>query len=240
MIGPNGLQMDPAKVKVIQDWPEPRKVKDIQSFLGFANFYRQYIHNYSDIVVPSTRLTWKNIPWNFDESCKVAFLTLKQAFISTPVLTHYKPGCPLVIETDASDHALAAILSQVESNGEIHLVTYLSQTFLDTECYDLPADTQRSNQRDVSFFISLVSLERFTVRFILYLPSVSHIVLHPNPSHMSVSTMSMLPLYSVHTQVFETCFTYLPFHLYLFQSFQYLNRSSRVVYSLVNTLYSLT
>jgi RNase H-like domain found in reverse transcriptase len=133
LIGPNGLQIDPAKVKVIQDWPEPRKVKDIQSFLGFANFYRQYIHNYSNIVVPLTRLTQKNIPWNFNESCKLAFLTLKQAFILAPVLTHYKPGCPLVIETDASDYALAAILSQVESNGEIHLVTYLSRTFSDTE-----------------------------------------------------------------------------------------------------------
>jgi RNase H-like domain found in reverse transcriptase/Integrase zinc binding domain len=133
MIGPDRLQMDPAKVKVIQNWPEPQKVKDIQSFLGFANFYRRYIHNYSDIVVPFTWLTWKNIPWNFDESCKLAFLTLKQAFISAPVLTHYKPSCPLVIETDASDYALAAILSQVESNGEIHPVTYLSRTFSDTE-----------------------------------------------------------------------------------------------------------
>jgi hypothetical protein len=133
MIGPNGLQMDPAKVKVIQDWPEPRKVKDIQSFLDFANFYRRYIYDYSDIVVSLTQLTQKNIPWNFDESCKLAFLTLKQAFISAPVLTHYKPGCPLVIETDASDYALAAILSQVEFNGEIHPVTYLSRTFSDTE-----------------------------------------------------------------------------------------------------------
>jgi RNase H-like domain found in reverse transcriptase len=133
MIGPIGLQMDPAKVKVIQDWPEPQKVKDIQSFLGFANFYRQYIHNYSNIVVPLTRLTWKNIPWNFDESCKLAFLTLKLAFISTPVLTHYKPSCPLVIKADASNYALAAILSQVESNKKIHLVTYLSWTFSNTK-----------------------------------------------------------------------------------------------------------
>jgi RNase H-like domain found in reverse transcriptase len=84
-------------------------------------------------MVSLTWLTRKNIPWNFNESCKLAFLTLKQAFISAPVLTHYKPGCPLVIETDASDYALAAILSQVESNGEIHLVTYLSWTFSDTE-----------------------------------------------------------------------------------------------------------
>jgi hypothetical protein len=84
-------------------------------------------------VVPLTRLTRKNIPWNFNESCKLAFLTLKQAFISAPVLTHYKPGCLLVIETDTSNYALAAILSQVKSNREIHLVTYLSWTFLDTE-----------------------------------------------------------------------------------------------------------
>jgi RNase H-like domain found in reverse transcriptase len=62
-----------------------------------------------------------------------SFLTLKQVFISALVLTHYKPGCPLIIETDALDYALAAILSQVKPNGEIYLVTYLSQTFLDTE-----------------------------------------------------------------------------------------------------------
>ena len=55
IIGLGGLWMDPGKVKIIQEWPEPKKVKDIQSFLGFANFYRRYIHNYSDIVVPLTR-----------------------------------------------------------------------------------------------------------------------------------------------------------------------------------------
>jgi RNase H-like domain found in reverse transcriptase len=54
-------------------------------------------------------------------------------FISAPVLTHYKSSCPLVIETDALDHALAAILAQVEPNREIHLATYLSWTFLDTK-----------------------------------------------------------------------------------------------------------
>ena len=57
----DGLTMDPAKVQTIQDWPEPRKVKDIQSFLGFANFYRRFISGYSDIVVPLTRLTRKSI-----------------------------------------------------------------------------------------------------------------------------------------------------------------------------------
>ena len=54
MLGPKGLAMDDAKVRTIREWPTPRKVKDIQSFLGFANFYCQFIHNYSDITVPLT------------------------------------------------------------------------------------------------------------------------------------------------------------------------------------------
>ena len=58
----DGLKMDPSKVQTIQDWPEPRKVKDIQSFLGFANFYQCFISDYSDIVIPLTRLTHKGIP----------------------------------------------------------------------------------------------------------------------------------------------------------------------------------
>ena len=133
LIRHDGLQMDPAKIKVIQDWPEPQKVKDIRSFLGFANFYRQYIYNYSDIVVLLTQLTQKNIPWNFDEKCKLAFLTFKQAFIMALVLTHYKPNYLLVIETDASNYALAAILYQVKPDRDIHLITYLSWTFSDTK-----------------------------------------------------------------------------------------------------------
>jgi len=80
-----GLTMSDAKVKTIQEWPEPKKVKDIQSFLGFANFYRRFIFNYSDIVIPLTRLTRKDTPWNFNENCRKAFNTLKQAFTTAPV-----------------------------------------------------------------------------------------------------------------------------------------------------------
>ena len=68
-LSPNGLTMSADKVKAICNWPEPRKVKDIQSFLGFTNFYHQFIFNYSDIVVPLTRLTQKDAPWNFTDQC---------------------------------------------------------------------------------------------------------------------------------------------------------------------------
>ena len=88
VLSPSGLTMSDAKVKTIQEWPEPKKVKHIQFFLGFANFYRYFIFNYSDIVIPLTHLTRKNTLWNFDDDCRIAFNTLKQAFISAPILTH--------------------------------------------------------------------------------------------------------------------------------------------------------
>ena len=125
----SGLTMSDTKVKTIQEWPEPKKVKDIQSFLGFANFYKHFIFNYLDIVIPLTRLTRKNIPWNFDNDCRMAFNTLKQAFISTPILTHWVPDTQLVMETDTLDYTLAAILSIMTKDNEIHPVAFHSWTF---------------------------------------------------------------------------------------------------------------
>jgi len=140
VLSPAGLTMSDAKVKTIQEWPEPRKVKNIQSFLGFANFYRRFIFNYSDIVIPLTRLTRKNSPWNFDNNCRIAFNTLKQAFTSAPILMHWVLDAQLVVETNASDYALAAILSIVTKDNEIHPVAFHSRTFsapeLNYDVYD--------------------------------------------------------------------------------------------------------
>ncbi|KAF7770963.1 hypothetical protein Agabi119p4_6937 [Agaricus bisporus var. burnettii] len=129
ILSPGGLTMSSDKVKTIQDWPEPRKVKDVQSFLGFANFYRRFIYGYSDIVVPLTRLTRKGTPWNFSSEAWEAFETLKKAFTTAPVLTHWIPDSQLIIETDASDYALAAILSTITSDGNIHPIAFHSRTF---------------------------------------------------------------------------------------------------------------
>ena len=91
------------KVQVIQDWPEPRKIKDIQSFLGFANFYRHSIAHYSNITIPLTRLTRKGSAWDFSNKCHSTFNMLKKAFTTAPVLMHWIPGSLLIIKTDASD-----------------------------------------------------------------------------------------------------------------------------------------
>ena len=125
----SGLTMSNDKIKIIQDWLEPKKVKNIQSFLGFANFYRWFIFNYSDIVIPLICLTWKDIPWKFNSFCQDAFNSLKKAFTSAPILTHCIPDAQLIVETDASDYALAAILSIVNEDNEVHPVAFHSCTF---------------------------------------------------------------------------------------------------------------
>ena len=129
ILSPSGLTMSNDKIKIIQDWLEPKKVKDIQSFLGFANFYYRFIFNYLDIVIPLTCLTQKDISWKFDSSCQDAFNSLKKAFISVPILTHWIPDAQLIVETDTLDYALAAILSIVNKENEVHPVAFHSRTF---------------------------------------------------------------------------------------------------------------
>ena len=129
----SGLTMSDDKVKIIQDWPELKKVKDIQSFLGFTNFYHQFIFNYLDIVIPLIYLTWKDISWKFDSSCQDAFNSLKKAFTSASILTHWIPNAQLIVETDASDCALATILFIVNEDNKVHLVAFHSRTFTAAE-----------------------------------------------------------------------------------------------------------
>ena len=130
---PSGLTMSDDKIKIIQDWPEPKKVKDIQSFLGFTNFYCWFIFNYSDIVIPLTCLIQKDIPSKFDSSCWDAFNSLKITFTSAPILTHWIFYAQLIMETDASDYILTAILSIVNNDNEVHLVAFHSRTFTAVE-----------------------------------------------------------------------------------------------------------
>ena len=135
---PSGLTMSDDKIKIIQDWLEPKKVKDIQSFLGFTNFYHQFIFNYLDIVIPLTHLTRKDIPWKFDSFCQDAFNSLKKAFTSASILTHWIPDAQLIVETDVSDYALTAILSIVNEDNEVHPVAFHSRTFTAAELnYDI-------------------------------------------------------------------------------------------------------
>src|SRR6266481_1174763 len=81
------------------------------------------------ITVPLTQLIKKNVPWDWSNECRTAFNTLKKAFTTAPVLTHWIPDTPIMIKIDASDYALAAVMSIRTSDGDFHPVAYLSKTF---------------------------------------------------------------------------------------------------------------
>ena len=133
ILSADGLTMSDDKVRTILEWPEPRKVRDIQSFLGFANFYRRFIPSYSEIVLPLTRLTRKNVPWDFSDACRKAFNDLKTAFTRAPVLHHWVPDRQITVETDASDYAIAGILSITSDSGELHPIAFHSRTLTGAE-----------------------------------------------------------------------------------------------------------
>ena len=111
--------MDPAKVAAILDRPIPKTVKEVQSFLGFSNFYRKFILHYSTLTTPLTSLTRKGVHFLWSPAADVAFRQLQGAFTSAPILQHFQPDLPITVEADASDFALGCILSQQNPNGDL-------------------------------------------------------------------------------------------------------------------------
>ena len=128
ILSADGLQMDKEKVQTIRNWPTPRQVKDVQSFLGFANFYRRFIPNYSRIITPMTRLTRKMTPWSWGKECAQVFATLKELFTMAPILTCWDPDAPMIVETDVSDYTIVAVLS-THVGTEVQPIAFHSRTF---------------------------------------------------------------------------------------------------------------
>ena len=102
-IGQNSVKMSENKVKHILEWEAHRAILEVQQFLGFVNFYRRFIRGYSSICCTLTQLTQKGQVWNWTNECQEAFNKLKLSFTEVPILTHYHPKKPLMIETDALD-----------------------------------------------------------------------------------------------------------------------------------------
>ncbi|CAD6962302.1 unnamed protein product, partial [Tilletia controversa] len=126
-ISGSGVEMVTEKVDAVLSWPEPKTVKDLQSFLGFANFYRRFIWQYSKVTSPLTALLRKDTSWKWTPQCQEAFDTLKRAFTSAPILQHFDPTKSITMETDASDYALAAVISQPDDNDILHPVAFRSR-----------------------------------------------------------------------------------------------------------------
>src|SRR5258706_10369583 len=130
MVGREGISMSQEKVQGVLDWKSPSSLVEVQQFLGFANFYRRFIQDYSRVARPMTELTkgdGKN--WSWTTEAEQAFTKLKSLFTTAPILAHFEPSRPVIVETDASDFALGAVLSQRAVDGKLHPCAFHSRKF---------------------------------------------------------------------------------------------------------------
>ena len=125
------VKMDPIKTKALTSWPTPKKLKELQSFLGFCNFYRRFIKDYSKITKLLNQLTGKE-EWKWGAEQDNAFNTLQRAITERPVLAILVDDEPYWVEADSSDFALGAVLSQ-RQNNKWHPIAYLSKSLTEAE-----------------------------------------------------------------------------------------------------------
>ncbi|MBW0585928.1 hypothetical protein O181_125643 [Austropuccinia psidii MF-1] len=124
--------MDQAKVQKILNWPPPRNLKALQLLLGFSNFYCRFIKNYSKKISSLTSFLKKNSHFPLNEEALGQFHKLKEAFTISPILHHFDPSLPTIVETDKLNNALVAVLSQISDSGK-HPIAFDSCKLLQAE-----------------------------------------------------------------------------------------------------------
>ena len=135
LVGSGVVKPEESKLGAIQEFPTPTTKKHVRTFLGLTGYYRRFIPGYAALAVPLTDLTRKNAATNVDwtRECDVAFRSLKAALCSEPVLRNPDFNQPFLLQTDASDRAVGAVLSQHDPRGEEHPIAYFSRKLLPRE-----------------------------------------------------------------------------------------------------------
>ena len=125
-ISENGLQVDDKKTEAVAKWPAPTNVKQLQSFLGLAGYYRRFIRHYATIALPLSSLVKKDCPWEWEKTQKHAFGLLKDALLCAPVLKLPDFDKTFIVTTDASMYCVGGVLSHVH-DGHDHPLSYFSK-----------------------------------------------------------------------------------------------------------------
>jgi hypothetical protein len=223
VISEGQVRMDPAKVAAVKTWAQPKNLRDVCVFIGFANFYRRFIKDFAAITRPLHDLTKKDAPWRWTWVEKKAFQTLKDAFISKPILAMWDPARPTRLETDASAHTISSMISQCCNNGLYHPVAFHSKSLTgaernynthDREMYaiiqvledwhhflkGLPETFEIwINHANLQYWTKAQNLTRCQARWALWL-SRFHFTLTHKPGKLNVlaNTLSCLPDSKVH------------------------------------------
>jgi len=112
IISKKGIEVDPANIFVISQFPYPSCVREVRSFLGHARFYRRFIRDFSKVALPLSNLLQKEVEFDFNDKCKKAFDCLKRALTTTPIIQAPNWTAPFELMCDASNYALGVVLAQ--------------------------------------------------------------------------------------------------------------------------------
>ncbi|KAG2975395.1 hypothetical protein PC120_g25850 [Phytophthora cactorum] len=126
-IGKRGLRADPAKVKVIVEWPVPKNQKDLRKWLGLANYLHKYSANYAEMARPLSNLLKKDAPWCWEVEHDEAFQAVKESLLRAPILALPGPDRPFSVVCDASDFAIGCALLQADAEGRERVIAFESR-----------------------------------------------------------------------------------------------------------------
>jgi len=132
VVSREGIKTDPEKISAVRDWPIPRTKKQVRSFLGFCSYYRKFVRGFSLIAKPLFSLTEDSVKFVWTEKCEEAFKKLKEHLINSPILSYPdNQGC-FILDTDASNHGIGAVLSQNQGGTE-RVIAYFSRVLNKSE-----------------------------------------------------------------------------------------------------------
>ena len=132
VISCEGIQTDPKKIQAVKMWPRPETTHDVRSFVGFCSCYGRFIPKFAEISKPLHKLTEKGQAFVWTKACDTAFETLKNKLVAPPILAHPDFSKAFVLDTDASDQAIGAVLSQI-IDGQERVIAYGSRTLTKSE-----------------------------------------------------------------------------------------------------------
>ena len=128
IVSDDGVHTDPAKTEKVADWPVPKTRKEVQQFLGLANYYHRFVKDFATIAKPLHHLTEKNCKFVWTSNCQRAFEKLRHRLVSTPILAFPDYTREFTLDTDASDTGIGTDLSQIQSDGTERVIAYASRT----------------------------------------------------------------------------------------------------------------
>ncbi|MES9881596.1 MAG: reverse transcriptase domain-containing protein [Sedimenticola sp.] len=215
VVSENGIATDPRKIEVVKNWPTPKTVHDVRSFLGLCSYYRRFVKHFADIARPLHQLTEKATQYKWTDACEQAFDTLKQALITAPILCYPSIRTNFILDTDASGVGIGAVLSQCDGDDE-RVVAYYSRALGKAErnycitrkellavvesvkhfhhyLYGVPT-VVRTDHGALTWLMNFKNIEGQMARWMETLGTYDLTIKHrPGRKHMNADSLSRLP-----------------------------------------------